>query len=71
MDYPVAAYNASKVRGTQVVGEQYNTGPYGIAVRKDDSEVRDALEKTLDAMALKGKYGDILAYWGLQAGAIR
>lgn len=71
MDYPVAAYNASKVAGTQVVGEQYNTGPYGIAVRKDDTEVRDALEKTLDAMALKGKYGAILAYWGLQVGAIR
>lgn len=70
MDYPVAAYGASQVAGTEVVGEQYNTGPYGIAVRKDDAEVRQGLEAALRAMREKGKYTAILRYWGLEAGAL-
>lgn len=71
MDYPVAAYGASQVAGTEVVGEQYNTGPYGIAVRKDDTEVRQGLEAALRAMREKGKYDAILRYWGLEAGALK
>lgn len=71
MDYPVAAYGARQVKGTEVVGEQYNTGPYGIAVRKDDTEVRNAIQAALAAMKEKGKYEAILKYWGLEAGALK
>jgi len=71
MDYPVAAYGARQVKGTEVVGEQYNTGPYGIAVRKDDTEVRNAIQAALAAMKEKGKYEAILMYWGLEAGALK
>ena len=70
MDYPVAAYGAAQVDGADVVGAQYNTGPYGIAVRKDDTEVRDAIQATIDAMREGGQYDDILAYWGVEAGAL-
>ncbi|MGE0600967.1 MAG: ABC transporter substrate-binding protein [Dehalococcoidia bacterium] len=71
MDFPVATYGASKVKGTEVVGQQYNTGNYGIAVRKDDGEVKTALEATVKAMMDKGKYDEILKYWGLEAGSIK
>ncbi|MEJ5220890.1 MAG: ABC transporter substrate-binding protein [Tepidiforma sp.] len=71
MDFPVAAYGARQVKGTQVVGEQYNTAPYGIAVRKDDTEVRDALQQALVQMRQRGKYDAILSYWGLEAGALK
>jgi polar amino acid transport system substrate-binding protein len=71
MDYPVASYGARQVKGLEVVGEQYNTGPYGIAVRKDDSEVKAALEKTIKAMQSKGQYDAILKYWGLEAGKLK
>lgn len=71
MDFPVAAYNAKKVKGTEVVGQQYNTGPYGIAVRKDDGEVKAALEAAVKAMQEKGQYAAILKYWDLQAGALK
>jgi len=71
MDFPVAGYGAAQVDGTEVVGEQYNTGNYGIAVRKNDNAVRDALEKALDAMREGGQYDDILEYWGLEAGALK
>lgn len=71
MDFPVAGYGAQKVKGTEVVGEQFNTGPYGIAVRKDDGEVRAALEAAVKAMMDKGQYDSILKYWGLEAGSIK
>lgn len=71
MDFPVATYGASKVKGTEVVGKQYNTGNYGIAVRKDDAEVKTALDATVKAMMDKGKYDAILKYWGLEAGSIK
>lgn len=71
MDYPVAIYGASKVKGTEVVGEQYDTGNYGIAVRKDDGDVKTALEAAVKAMKEKGKYDAILKYWGLEAGALK
>ena len=71
MDFPVAAYNAKKVSGTEVVGEQYNTGPYGIAVRKDDTEVKTALQAAIKAMQEKGQYKAILKYWDLEAGALK
>lgn len=70
MDYPVAAYGAAQIDGAEVVGQQYNTGPYGIAVRKDDAEVRDAIQAAIDAMREGGQYDDILAYWGVEAGAL-
>ena len=71
MDFPVAGYGAAKVDGTEVVGEQYNTGNYGIAVRKNDGEVRTALDAAFKAMREKGQYDDILAYWNLEAGALK
>ena len=71
MDFPVAGYGAAKVKGTEVVGQQYNTGNYGIAVRKDDGEVKTALEAAVKAMMDKGKYDEILKYWGLEAGALK
>jgi polar amino acid transport system substrate-binding protein len=71
MDFPVASYAAKKTKGTEVVGEQYNTGNYGIAVRKDDGEVKTALDAAVKAMIAKGQYGTILKYWGLEAGKIK
>ncbi|MEO8541481.1 MAG: ABC transporter substrate-binding protein [bacterium] len=71
MDFPVAIYGAAKVKGTEVVGEQYDTGNYGIAVRKDDAEVTTALNAAFKAMKDKGKYADILKYWGLEAGTLK
>lgn len=70
MDFPVAAYSAANVAGTAVVGEQFDTGPYGIGVRQDDPEVKAALQSALDAMRAGGQYDAILQYWGLEAGAL-
>ena len=71
MDYPVAVYAEKTVKGTKRVGDQFDTGPYGIAVRKDDADVKAALEKAIKAMTDKGQMDTILKYWDLQAGKLK
>ena len=46
-DFPVAEYNAKTSGGGndfEVVGEQISAGPYGIGVRKDDTQLRNAIQ---------------------------
>lgn len=71
MDFPVAVYAEKTVKGTKRVGDQFDTGPYGIAIRKDDADVRAAFEKAIKAMNDKGQMDTILKYWDLQAGKLK
>ncbi|MEX2228338.1 MAG: ABC transporter substrate-binding protein [Dehalococcoidia bacterium] len=70
MDFPVAAYSAANVTGTLVVGEQFNTAPYGFAVRQDDKPMSEGLAAAIDAMRAGGQYDAILEYWSLEAGRL-
>jgi polar amino acid transport system substrate-binding protein len=70
MDYPVAIYTTTRMDGVEVAGSQFDTGPYGIAVRKDDGTVKSALDAVVAAMRTKGQYDAILKYWGLGAGKV-
>jgi polar amino acid transport system substrate-binding protein len=73
-DFPVAAYNA-KVSGQgrdfQVVGDQIDPGPYGIGVRKDDTELQSALQEALRAIIADGSYDRVLGKWNVTDGALR
>jgi polar amino acid transport system substrate-binding protein len=73
-DFPVAAYNA-KVSGQghdfQVVGEQIDPGPYGIGLRKDDSELASVLQEALRQIIADGSYDRVLTKWNVTDGALK
>lgn len=73
-DFPVAAYAAKTSGGGKdfvVVGEQVEAAPYGIAIAKSNTELRDALKAALDAIIKNGEYDKIIAKWGVEAGAVK
>ncbi|MDT0441560.1 ABC transporter substrate-binding protein [Streptomyces johnsoniae] len=72
-DYPVALYNAAEAGGGEeyeVVGEQIDAAPYGIAVPKDQPELRDAIQAAVQEIIDDGTYAEILAEWDAEAGAV-
>ncbi|MDG9716573.1 ABC transporter substrate-binding protein [Streptomyces sp. DH24] len=73
-DFPVAAYAVKTSGGGkdfQLVGEQVEAAPYGIAVAKDNTELRDALKAALDAIIKNGEYQKIMDKWGVAEGAVK
>jgi polar amino acid transport system substrate-binding protein len=69
-DFPVAAYSASQSDGDlEVIPNQIEPGPYGIAVRLD-SPLGAALQEALDQIIEDGTYAEILEKWNLTAGAL-
>ncbi|MFI5688489.1 ABC transporter substrate-binding protein [Streptomyces sp. NPDC051636] len=70
-DFPVAAYNAKTAgKDFAVVGGQIEAGPYGIAVSKDNSQLRDALQAAVSAIIQNGDYTKILQKWNVTDGAV-
>ncbi|MFG2945356.1 ABC transporter substrate-binding protein [Streptomyces adustus] len=72
-DFPVAAYAVKTSGGGndfQIVGEQVEAAPYGIAVAKSNTQLRDAIQAALDAIIKNGEYSKIIQKWGVDAGAV-
>ena len=72
-DFPVAAYAVAHSGGGndfQIVGEQVEAAPYGIAVAKGDTQLRDALQAALDAIIANGDYAKVMTKWGVKDGAV-
>ncbi|BFV57349.1 ABC transporter substrate-binding protein [Kitasatospora sp. CMC57] len=73
-DYPVAAYVAQQRddgRTFQIAGAQLQPGPYGIALTKESTGLRDALLKALNRVIRSGEYDKILAKWNVTDGAVQ
>ncbi|MGW7302738.1 ABC transporter substrate-binding protein [Streptomyces sp. NPDC054829] len=72
-DFPIAAYSVKNAGGGkyfEIVGDQVEAGPYGIAVAKDDTDLRDALQAAVQAIIDNGEYEKIIKKWGVEDGAI-
>jgi polar amino acid transport system substrate-binding protein len=50
---------------------EYLPSPLGIAVAKDNTALRDALQKALDAIIADGSYLRILTKYGIEGGALK
>ncbi|MEO6795600.1 MAG: transporter substrate-binding domain-containing protein [Candidatus Dormibacter sp.] len=79
-DYPTAVQLAAAHPEIQIVGKplvQYPldpkriVAPWGIAVRKDDGALRQALLASLRALMADGTYHRILVKWGVADGALK
>ncbi|MEU1468390.1 ABC transporter substrate-binding protein [Streptomyces sp. NPDC005761] len=72
-DFPVAAYAVKTSGGGkdfQIVGDQVEAAPYGIAVAKGNDQLTKAVKAALDAIIKSGEYEKIIAKWGVEAGAV-
>jgi len=73
-DFPVAAYAVKTAGGGkdfELVGDQVEAAPYGIAISKDQKQLRDAIKAALDAIIKNGEYDKVIAKWGVEAGAVK
>ncbi|MER5908946.1 ABC transporter substrate-binding protein [Streptomyces sp. NPDC001982] len=73
-DFPVAAYAVKTSGGGkdfQLVGDQVEAAPYGIAVAKSNTQLRDALQAAMNAVIKSGDYDKILTKWGAADGAVK
>jgi polar amino acid transport system substrate-binding protein len=72
-DQVVAVYVSSSKGGGKLESVELPDQPpsiKGIAVRKDDTELRDAVQAGLTKLAETGAYQDVLKKWGFPDGAV-
>ncbi|MFD9356802.1 ABC transporter substrate-binding protein [Streptomyces sp. NPDC060031] len=73
-DFPVAAYIAKTSGGGndfEVGGQQSDVGLFGIAVSKENTQLRDALKEALDATIKDGSYAKVLEKWNVKDSAVQ
>jgi polar amino acid transport system substrate-binding protein len=70
-DSPVCAYAVKQTNGQlALVGDIYDSAPYGYVLPKDQADFGDAIKSALAALITDGTYKTILAKWGVDAGGI-
>jgi polar amino acid transport system substrate-binding protein len=70
-DSPVIAYAVSKTEGKlALLGDIYDSAPYGYVLKKAQGEFAQAIADALKAVIADGSYRTALAKWGVEQGAI-
>jgi polar amino acid transport system substrate-binding protein len=73
-DYPPAVHVSTDQRTSAhyqlAASTQYEPSPYGIAVAKDQPELRDALRDALERVMRSGDYANVLQRWGVPSGGL-
>jgi polar amino acid transport system substrate-binding protein len=70
VDSPVAAMYAKETGKYDVLSEQYDAGPWGVAIDKRDEGLRDAVAKAMEELHADGGYKAILDKYGVTANAV-
>jgi polar amino acid transport system substrate-binding protein len=70
-DSPVVAYAVQKTGGQlELLGDIYDSAPYGYVVPKSEQQFAQAIQQALQALIADGTYKKILDKWGVGQGAI-
>lgn len=70
-DSPVAAYAVTTTRGAvEVIGQPYDTAPYGVALKKGQAGYAQAVQGAVQALIADGTYRKVLDKWQVGNGAI-
>jgi polar amino acid transport system substrate-binding protein len=70
-DSPVMAYAVQQTNEQlELLGDIYDSAPYGYVVPKAETEFGQVLADALTALIEDGTYAEILEKWGVEAGAI-
>ncbi|GAA5192005.1 ABC transporter substrate-binding protein [Rugosimonospora acidiphila] len=70
-DSPVCAYAVKQTSGQlALVGQIYDSAPYGYVLPKDQKDFGDALASAVQSLITDGTYKTILAKWGVDGGSI-
>ncbi|GAB2458201.1 ABC transporter substrate-binding protein [Streptosporangium sandarakinum] len=70
VDSPVAAMYAKETGKYDVLSEQYDAGPWGIAIDRRNTGLRDAVAKAMQELIADGGYRQILEKYGVAANAV-
>ncbi|MFN2451957.1 MAG: ABC transporter substrate-binding protein [Candidatus Dormibacteria bacterium] len=69
-DSPVAAYDVQRKSDLAQSSDVFETAPEGIAVRKDNTALFNAVQKAFNDIKADGEYKAILAKWNVSSGAV-
>jgi polar amino acid transport system substrate-binding protein len=70
-DSPVCAYAVKQTSGQlALVGDIYDSAPYGYVLPKDQTDFGSAIASAVQALITDGTYRTILDKWGVTGGAI-
>ncbi|WP_433529101.1 ABC transporter substrate-binding protein [Micromonospora sp. CA-263727] len=70
-DSPVGAYAVQQSNGQlEVLGDIYESAPYGYVVKKDQTAFAEVLTEAVQAVIADGSYEAALKKWGVEGGAI-
>ncbi|MGZ4352236.1 MAG: ABC transporter substrate-binding protein [Gaiellaceae bacterium] len=70
-DSPVVAYYIQKDSSFAFAGSPINPIPVGIAIKKNNSELKAAVQKAVNRLYANGKMKSILAKWHMSAFALK
>ena len=70
-DSPIVAYAVKQTNGQlALLGDIYDSAPYGYAVGKDKTEFANVISEAVNAVIADGSYKTALSKWGVEAGAV-
>jgi polar amino acid transport system substrate-binding protein len=70
-DSPIIAYAVKQTNGQlELLGNIYDAAPYGFVLKKDQTQLGQAVSEATKALMQDGTYKKILEKWNVQAGAL-